>query len=100
MFGAVPMVRVRIQVAGRDSAAATHAIARLGLLHLIDIAHGRADAAPAGNADLLAAHRSLRDRTRRVMDRLGLVTPALASSAADPPIVDFAIERQRIASTV
>jgi V/A-type H+-transporting ATPase subunit I len=100
MFAAVRMVRVRIQVAARDSAAATHAIAKLGLLHLIDIAHGRNDAAPAGNAELLAAHRALRDRLRRVLDRLGVVAPPLAAASTDPPIVNFEIERQRLASAL
>ena len=100
MFAAVPMVRVRIQVAGRDAAAATHAVARLGLLHLIDIAHGRTDAAPAGSQALLAAHRALQGRIRRVLDRLGVVTPPLAGRTDDTPIVDFEIERQRLASAL
>jgi V/A-type H+-transporting ATPase subunit I len=94
------MVRVRVQVAGRSAAAATHAIARLGLLHLIDIAHGRADSAPAGSQESLAAHRLLRDRLRRLLDRLGSIAPAPASPSADAPIEDFEIERQRIAAAV
>src|SRR5579872_1766887 len=99
MFGAVPMVRVRIQVASRDSAPATHAVARLGLLHLIDIAHGRSDTAPAGSTELLTAHRALRDRIRRVLDRLGAVAPPLAGEA-ETPIVDFEIERQRLGAAL
>lgn len=100
MFSAVPMVRVRIQVPGRDAAAATHAVARVGLLHLIDIAHGRTDSAPPGSQELLSAHRALRDRLRRTLDRLGRVAPPLAAQATDPPIQDFEIERQRVASTL
>jgi hypothetical protein len=100
MFAPVPMVRVRMQVAGRSAAAATHAIARLGLLHLIDIAHGRADCAPAGGQDLLAAHRALRERLRRVLDRLGSIAPAFAPPPADRPIEDFEVERQRIAAAL
>jgi V/A-type H+-transporting ATPase subunit I len=99
MFAPVPMVRVRMQVAGRSAAAATHAIARLGLLHLIDIAHGRADAAPAGSQELLAAHRALRDRLRRVLERLAAVTPAGAPTL-DEPIQDFEAERQRLAAAL
>ena len=100
MFAPVPTVRVRMQVAGRSAAAATHAIARLGLLHLIDISHGRADAAPAGSQELLAAHRQLRDRLRRLLDRLGAMTPATASTAVDEPIQDFEAERQRLAAAL
>jgi V/A-type H+-transporting ATPase subunit I len=92
------MARVRIQVPAADAAAATHAIARAGLLHLIDIAHGRADSAPAGSRELLAAHRGLGDRLRRTLDRLGRLAPPLASDAADPPIREFEIERRRIAA--
>ena len=100
MFTAVPMVRVRIQVPAADSAAATHAIARAGLLHLIDIAHGRADAAPPGSQDLLTAHRALRDRLRRALDRLGRLAPPLATASTDPVIRDFEVERQRIAAVL
>ena len=100
MFAPVPMVRVRVQVAGRSAAAATHAIARLGLLHLIDIAHGRADSAPAGNQELLAAHRQLRDRFRRVLDRIGSINPAPGTAALDEPIQDFEAERQRLGAAL
>jgi V/A-type H+/Na+-transporting ATPase subunit I len=100
MFAPVPMVRVRIQVAGRSAAPATHAIARLGLLHLIDIAHGRADSAPAGSQELLAAHRASRDRFRRVLDRLGSVNPAPGTAELDVPIQDFDAERQRLVAAL
>lgn len=100
MFNAVPMVRVRIQVPAGDAAAATHAIARAGLLHLIDISHGRADAAPPGNRQLLSAHRALRDRVARTLDRIGELAPPLAPLVSDPPIHDFEVERQRIAAAL
>ena len=70
MLAPVPMVRVRIQVPQREGAAATHAIARLGLLHLIDIAHGRSDVMPSGTEQQLAEHLALRNRIRRIADRL------------------------------
>jgi V/A-type H+-transporting ATPase subunit I len=94
------MVRVRIQVPAGGAAAATHAIARAGLLHLIDVTHGRADAAPPGNQELLGQHRALRDWLRRALDRLGQLAPPLAASAEDAPIHDFEVERQRIAATL
>jgi V/A-type H+-transporting ATPase subunit I len=94
------MVRVRIQVPASDSAAATHAIARAGLLHLIDITHGRADAAPPGGPALLAAHRALCDRLRRTLDRLGHVASPRPLAATDPAIHDFEVERQRITAVV
>ena len=100
MFNAVPMVRVRIQVPGGDAAAATHAVARTGLLHLIDISHGRTDAAPPGSQELVVAHCALRDRLRRTLDRLGRVAPPLAPTSVDPPIQDFEVERQRIAAVL
>ena len=96
MLRAVPMVRVRIQVPGREAAGATHAIARLGLLHLIDVAHGRTDAAPAGSQELLAAHRSLRTRIARALERLGLEPPAIVGRTDEQPICDFDVERKRI----
>ena len=96
MLRAVPMVRVRVQVPGRQAAAATHAIARLGLLHLIDVAHGRVDAAPAGSHELLAAHRAIRDRIGRTLGRVGLAPPPLVGKADDPAIQDFEAERTRI----
>lgn len=92
MFAAVPMSRVRIQVPGRDAAAVTHAIARLGLLHLIDIAHGRIDAAPAGTTDLLARHQALHARIRRTAERLGMTPAPLAGRVDESLIHDFAQE--------
>jgi V/A-type H+-transporting ATPase subunit I len=96
VFDAVEMARVRVQVPGRDAAAATHAIARLGLLHLIDVAHGRTEDAPAGSDDLLAAHRAMRDRLRRTLDRLGATAPASVRTDGEPPVRDFALEREHL----
>ena len=100
MFSAVPMVRVRIQVPGREAASITHAIARAGLLHLIDITHGRLDSTPAGSRELLDAHSALRDRLRRTLDRLGRVAPPLAPAPDGAPITNFEIERQRVVATL
>ena len=100
MFSAVPMVRVRIQVPGREAAAATHAIARLGLLHLIDMAHGRTDAAPPGSLELLSAHRSLHDRVVRALERVGVDIPPLVGGTDRATIQDFDVERQRIEATL
>jgi V/A-type H+-transporting ATPase subunit I len=94
------MVRVRIQVPGRAAAALTHAIARAGLLHLIDITHGRLDSTPAGSRVLLEVHCALRDRLRRTLDRLGRVAPPLAPAPDGAPINDFDVERQRVATTL
>jgi V/A-type H+-transporting ATPase subunit I len=94
------MLRVRIQVPRRDAAAATHAIARLGLLHLIDIAHGRSDTVPPGTDVQLSAHQELRARARRVAERLDLGSPALAGRIDDPPITDFADELQQMEGTL
>lgn len=96
MFDAVPMVRVRIQVPAGDAAAATHAVARLGLLHLIDVAHGRTDAAPPGSAELLRQHRELRDRTARTLERLGVPPLRLSGSTDAITVRDFDVERCRI----
>jgi V/A-type H+-transporting ATPase subunit I len=90
------MIRLRIQVPQREAAAATHAIARLGLLHLIDIAHGRSDVMPAGTEPQLAAHIALRNRLRRTADRLGLATPPIAGRVDEPLVTDFGIEQQAL----
>jgi V/A-type H+-transporting ATPase subunit I len=97
MLRAVPMAHVRIQIANRDAAGATRAIARAGLLHLVDIAHGRLDAAPPATAELLAAFQALRERIRAVASSLGL---SLRDPAGAVPVEqargDFQAERERI----
>ena len=96
MFSAVQMSRVRIQVPGRDAAAVTHAIARLGLLHLIDIAHGRIEAAPAGTTELLTRHQALHARIRRTAERLGIGAPPLSGRVDEVLIRDFEQELEQI----
>lgn len=99
MLRAVPMVHFRVQVPNRDAAAATRAIAAVGLLHLVDIAHGRTpyDASPPGVRELYAAFRDLVHRTRATADRLGLAHADAAGAVSAEDIDDFAAERERIA---
>jgi V/A-type H+-transporting ATPase subunit I len=97
MLRAVPMAHVRIQIANRDAAGATRAIARAGLLHLVDIAHGRLDTAPPATAELLAAFQVLRERIRALAACLGL---PLRDPAGAVPVEqgrgDFQTERERL----
>ena len=74
MLRSVEMVHFRAQVPNRDAAVATRAIASEGLLHLVDIAHGRTpyDASPPGVRDLYAAFRDITRRIRATADRLGV----------------------------
>jgi V/A-type H+-transporting ATPase subunit I len=92
------MVHVQAQVPGRDAARATRAIAAAGLLHLVDIAHGRvaADGAPPGTRELLAAFRDLDRRVRRVAERLRVALPEPAGSLAGPAIENFEDERAAV----
>jgi V/A-type H+-transporting ATPase subunit I len=94
------MLRVRIQVPRRDAPAATQAIARLGLLHLIDIAHGRSDTIPPGTDTDLSAHTALQGRARRIADRLDLGSPPLVGQVGDPPIKDFGEELRQLESAL
>jgi V/A-type H+-transporting ATPase subunit I len=97
MLRAVPMAHVRIQIANRDAAGATRAIARAGLLHLVDIAHGRLDAAPPATAELLAAFQALRERVRALGACLGLPLRDPAGAVpADQARGDFQTERERL----
>ncbi len=74
MLHPVPMVHLRIQVGNRDASAVTRRIAKEGLLHLVDLAHGRvaSDTAPPGSRELLAAYRDLVHRTERLAERLNI----------------------------
>ena len=94
----VPMVHFRAQVPNRDAAAATRAIAGEGLLHLVDIAHGRTpyDASPPGVRDLYATFRDLVNRIRSTSDRLGINQRDLAGAVDASDVDDFAAERDRI----
>jgi V/A-type H+-transporting ATPase subunit I len=98
MLRAVPMVHLRVQVPSRDATAATRAIAREGLLHLVDLAHGRVPGTGPreGLADLLAAFRDLARRLRQVSARLGVPPPDPSGRLADAPVGDLAAERDAI----
>jgi V/A-type H+-transporting ATPase subunit I len=94
MFASVPMVHMQIQVPSRDAPAVTRQIAAQGLLHLIDIAHGRiaTDAAPPGTRDELAAFRDLVRRIRRTADRLDVILPDPAGALSASDVRDFSEE--------
>ena len=99
MLQSVPMVHMQIQVPSRESAAVTRHIAAQGLLHLIDIAHGRvaaADAAPPGTREQLAAYRDLAQRIRRTAERLDLPLPDPAGALTSRDLRDFDLERHEI----
>ncbi|HEV2721386.1 MAG TPA: hypothetical protein VG323_15295, partial [Thermoanaerobaculia bacterium] len=99
MLRPVPMAHFRAQVPNRDAAAATRAIAAEGMLHLVDVAHGRApyDAAPPGVRELYASFRDLFQRLRATADRVGVVPADLNGGIADEAVSDFTVERDRIA---
>ena len=98
MLRSVPMAHFRAQVPNRDAAVATRAIAAVGLLHLVDIAHGHtaADASPPGVRDLYAAFRDIVHRIHATADRLGTPRDDIAGAIDGDDITDFAIERDRI----
>lgn len=99
MLRSVPMVHMQIQVPGREAPAVTRHIAAQGLLHLVDIAHGRvtaADAAPPGTRELLAAFRDLTRRIRHVAERFETPLPDPTGALAATEIRDFAEERRRL----
>ena len=99
MLQSVPMVHMQIQVPNREAAAVTQHIASQGLLHLIDIAHGRilaADAAPPGTHEQLAAFRDLAHRLRRTAERLGVPLPEPAGALPGYAFQDFEAERRRL----
>ncbi|HEX6642663.1 MAG TPA: V-type ATPase 116kDa subunit family protein, partial [Thermoanaerobaculia bacterium] len=98
MLRSVEMVHFRAQVPNRDAALATRAIASEGLLHLVDIAHGRApyDASPPGVRELYAAFRDLSRRIRTTADRLGVPLAETAGAIDGEDLVDFAAELERI----
>ena len=99
MLRSVSMVHMQIQVPSREAAAVTRHIAAQGLLHLIDIAHGRvaaADAAPPGTREELAAFRDLVGRVRRVAERLEIALPDPTGALTTTEIRDFTDERRAI----
>lgn len=97
MLRSVEMVHFRAQVPNRDAAAATRAIASEGLLHLVDIAHGRApyDASPPGVRDLYAAFRDVTRRIRATADRLGVPLAETTGAIDGDDLADFADELER-----
>ena len=94
------MMHLRVQVPNRDAAATTRCVAREGLLHLIDLAHGRVPGlgAPPQAGELLAAFRDLASRVRAVAQRIGADLPELAGGLSVADQTDFAEERERIES--
>lgn len=98
MLRAVPMAHFRVQVPSRDAPAAARAIANEGLLHLVDIAHGRTpyDASPPGTRELHAAFRDLANRVRMVAERLDLKLAEPEGSLRAEAVDDFAAERDRL----
>jgi V/A-type H+-transporting ATPase subunit I len=98
MLRPVPMVHFRVQVPNRDAAVATRAIAAAGLLHLVDIAHGRTpyDASPPGVRELYASLRDLANRIRLTAERLGINRHEPTGAVEANNVTDFAVERDRI----
>jgi V/A-type H+-transporting ATPase subunit I len=95
MLRSVPMVHMQIQVPNRQAAAVTRQIAAAGLLHLIDIAHGRiaaSDTAPPGTHEQLAAFRDLTRRIRRAAERLDLAVPEPTGPLPGADVREFAEE--------
>ena len=99
MFRAVPMVHLQVQVPSRDGPLVTRQIAAVGLLHLIDIAHGRAMGAEASESAraMLARFRDLARSIRRIADAMELRLPDLAGSLPESAITDFDVEYQQVA---
>lgn len=98
MLRAVPMVRFRVQVPNRDAAAVTRCVARAGLLHLVDLAHGRVPGLgpPPEAQELLASFRDLSRRIRQLAQRIGATLPEPAGQLSRDETLDFAEERERI----
>ena len=98
MLRPVPMVHLRIQVGNRDAAAVTRRIAAEGVLHLVDLAHGRVAAGvePPGTRELAAGFRDLVRRIERLGERLNTVLPEPAGTLAAREDGELAAERQEI----
>jgi len=95
MFRSVPMVHLQVQVANADAAAVTRCIAKAGLLHLVDIAHGRAlgEACATETRELLGAYRAIAHRIRRLAERLDGALPELSGGLDQEGELDLARER-------
>ena len=98
MFRSVPMVHLQVQVPNSDAAKVTRCIANAGLLHLVDIAHGRTlgEAAAPETRELLAAFRAIAHRIRRLAERLDGALPEPTGGLDQPAEVDLARERIRL----
>jgi V/A-type H+-transporting ATPase subunit I len=97
------MVHMQIQVPGREAPAVTRHIAAQGLLHLIDIAHGRiaaTDAAPPGTREELASFRDMVRRIRRIAERLEVSLPDPTGALATTEIRDFLDELRALEEQV
>ena len=102
MFRAVPMVHVQVQIPSRDGPVVTRQIAAQGLLHLIDIAHGR----PAAHGhvgdvpDLLARFHDVARTIGHVAAAIELPLPDATGALSQPEVADFSVEYQQIAERV
>ena len=98
MLRPIAMSHFTIQVPNRDAPAATRAIAAEGLLHLVDIAHGRTpyDASPPGVRELYASFRDIDQRIRTVCQRLGIGRADPEGTLEQNDIADFDAERVRL----
>ena len=98
MLKPVPMAHFRVQVPSHDAPVVTRVVAGEGLLHLVDIAHGRTpyDTAPPGTRELYAAFRDLSARVRVVCERLDLKL-ADPEGTVSEDVDDFAAEREKLA---
>lgn len=98
MFRSVPMVHLQVQVPNTDAAAVTRCIAKAGLLHLVDIAHGRTlgDACAPETRELLAAYRAIAHRIRRLAERLDAVLPEPSGGLDRDGEIDLARERSQL----
>jgi len=92
------MVHLQVQVPNSDAAKVTRCIANAGLLHLVDIAHGRTlgEAAAPETRELLAAFRAIAHRIRRLAERLDGALPEPTGGLDQPAEVDLARERIRL----
>lgn len=89
------MVHLQVQVANTDAAAVTRCIAKAGLLHLVDIAHGRSlgEACAPETRELLGTYRAIAHRIRRLAERLDGVLPEPSGGLDPDGELDLARER-------
>jgi V/A-type H+-transporting ATPase subunit K len=92
------MVHLQVQVPNSDAAKVTRCIAKAGLLHLVDIAHGRmlGEMAAPETRELLAAYRAIAHRIRRLAERLDTTFPEPAGELDQTGEIDFVRDRTRL----